>query len=270
MYDKILQQTLLSKEQAIVYAALVKNGPLPAGKLYQKTPLKRSLVYKVLDQLTGLGLVKADTKTAKIAIFSAEHPAKLKELFEKKQLEASQAQSILESIMPALVSDFNLVSGKPLIRVFEGVAGLKKVYEDTLLVPNNTIFALLSPAAIEPELKNWLDDFYVKKRASLKITAQVIVADSKETGSYSNLDKKYLRETVLIPQEQYPIGIEIDIYGTNKTAFISFRKEELIAVILESAAVYTSMKTFFNLAWTQAKALTGIKRPSPKVREQNP
>ncbi len=261
MYDKILQQTLLSKEQAVVYSVLVKNGPLPAGRLYQKTPLKRSLVYKLLDQLVELGLVRKNEVKGKVAIFLAEHPSKIRELFERKQNEASQAQSLLETVMPVLLSDFNLTVGKPGIQFFEGVEGLKKIYKDTLR-PNNRIYALLSPDIIEPSLKKWLDSTYVRKRANMNIPAKVIVASSDKTSAYTELDKKYLRETTVVPRTKFPIDAEIDIYQPNKVAFISFQKKELIGIILESPAIYNTMKAFFDLAWAQAES--SAKPLSPK------
>lgn len=264
MYDDILQHTLLTKEQAIVYSALLKAGPSPAGKLYQKTPLKRSLVYKVLDQLVDLGLVKADAKTTKVAVFAPEHPSKIKELFEQKQLEASRAQAMLESIMPQLTSDFNLISGKPGIRVFEGVEGLKKIYEDTL-VPDSKIYAFLSPVAPEPSLKEWLNQIYLKKRIAHNIYAYVIAANSDETETYKKQDVKFMRETLIVPYKTYPLEMEVDIYPVNKVAFISYKPEELIGVIIDSPAIHSTMMGFYQLAWAQAESIAKkSKPPSPR------
>lgn len=254
MYEKVLAQSFLTKEQAVVYSALLKAGAIPAGKLSQKTPLKRALVYKVLEQLVEIGLVKKQEKRGQIAVFTPTHPSKLKDLAQIREKNTIDAQRILDSIIPGMISDFNLISGKPNVRFFEGIDGLKKVYEDTL-TKNNKIYALLSPAAATPELKKWLNSIYVKKRLKLNISAKVILSDSKEGKAYTKLNKKSLRETIVVPHKQCPIDIEINIYGKNSVSFISYRKEELIGVILESPAIYSTMKTFFNLAWAQAQKI---------------
>ena len=153
------------------------------------------------------------------------------------------------------MTGFNLISGKPNVRFFEGIDGLKKVYEDTL-TKNNKIYALLSPTAAIPKLKKWLNSIYVKKRLKLNISAKIILSNSTEAKAYTKLDKKSLRETIVVPHKQCPIDIEINIYGKNSVSFISYRKEELIGVILESPAIYSTMKTFFNLAWAQAQKIS--------------
>ncbi|MCK9379118.1 MAG: MarR family winged helix-turn-helix transcriptional regulator [Candidatus Moranbacteria bacterium] len=44
MFEQSLIQLGLSYTQAAVYETLLKNGPLPAGKIAKKTAFKRGLV----------------------------------------------------------------------------------------------------------------------------------------------------------------------------------------------------------------------------------
>jgi sugar-specific transcriptional regulator TrmB len=49
MHEPILKQLGLTEDQIAVYEALLKTGQIKASKLTQKTPYKRVLVYKLLQ-----------------------------------------------------------------------------------------------------------------------------------------------------------------------------------------------------------------------------
>jgi len=251
MYESLFNKIGLNKNQIIVYETLLKKGPLKANKIYQKTPFKRVLVYKILNDLINLRLVEKDETIGPVAVFKPTHPFTLQELVDKKTANLKDVQAVLKGTLPKLISDFNLISGKPGVRFFEGVEGLKQIYEDTL-INNKKIYGLVALGAVEPNLNQWLDTVYVEKRAKAGIFMQAITPDSKAAQTYHELDKKYLRESLVVPADQYPMKVEINIYAKNKIAFISFQESELIGIIVESPAIYATMRTFFKLAWQQA------------------
>ncbi|HBH45901.1 MAG: hypothetical protein A2445_00245 [Candidatus Jacksonbacteria bacterium RIFOXYC2_FULL_44_29] len=262
MHESLLQTIGLTSDQIVIYETLLKIGALKARDLTLKTPYKRALVYKLLDDLVKLGLAEKETKPGQVTTFRSTHPSALAALLEERQGQLKNVEKTLTSSLPGLISAFNLISGRPGIRFFEGVEGLKQVYLDTL-VNTEMIYALLTPAEIEPNLKKWLDATYIKARVKAGIKAQVIAPMSKETVNYHQLDEKSLRETLVISGEDYPVAVEVNIYGQNKVAFISYRADELIGVILESPHIYNTMKTFFKLAWAQAT--TGARACPPEA-----
>jgi sugar-specific transcriptional regulator TrmB len=243
MYDKILQQTLLSKDQALIYSTLLKAGALPAGQIAKKTPLKRALVYKVLDQLVDLGLIKKETEKSKVAIFAPEHPSKIKDLFEKKQLEASQAQSILESIMPNLVSDFNLISDQPYVKFAEGKEGIIKIYEE-LLNENAPIDSIEDKG----EMGQFIPDYsaqFVKKRIKRGIFNRVICPT---TNQINTNNPKELRETRVIPVNQYPLSMDIKIVK-NKVSLITLQRKGAIGVLIDHHEISENFRLIFKYIW---------------------
>src|SRR3989338_9029750 len=112
-YDKFLGELGLNKEQSLVYEGLLKNGLMPARIVAQKSGVKRSLAYKVLEQLIALGLVEKRENIGKIAFFFPAHPGKLRELLQKREEAIKTAEASLGGIIGSMVSDFNLLSGKP-------------------------------------------------------------------------------------------------------------------------------------------------------------
>src|SRR3989337_3585422 len=102
MYEQQFLQIGLDKEQAVIYEIMLKNGSLPAGKIAGKSPFKRGLVYKILDQLIDLNLIEKDQKPGKPAKFSPLHPLKIKEMVKIQEQKYKDAQMILDGIMPGL------------------------------------------------------------------------------------------------------------------------------------------------------------------------
>lgn len=257
MYEKILQQALLTKDQAIIYTVLLKNGPLPAGKLTKKTPLKRSLVYKVLEQLAELGLVEKQKKRGQAIVFQPNHPETIKDLIETRQRQAENARAVLETVMPGLVSDFNLISGKPSVRFFEGIEGLKQIYDDILSTGEDfyLIRSVYEPVYSEKIVP--IIERFIKKRVAKKISVTAITPrgfSRNNTASSLREDAKILYKRTWLDKKYYDAPVEIDIYG-DKIAFLSFGKE-LIGIIIDSPQISQALKKLFLLSQKAAKQLS--------------
>ncbi len=171
-YLTSLTQAGLTYSQAEVYEILIKNGPLRASKIHNKSDLKRSLVYKVLGELLEMDLVTKDEPPRKVAIFSPRHPAKLKDLAEKAEDRAKTAQIVLGGILGQMSSDFNLAVGKPGVQFYEGKEGIIKIYE-TLLGQKQNIDSFEDKGEMVEFLGNYTKTF-TKKRIQNKIFNRVI------------------------------------------------------------------------------------------------
>lgn len=248
MYKDILTQISLSGNEAIVYEYLLKNGESPAGEIIKKTPLKRGVVYNALADLVKKGLAN-EKKKDKIAYFSPSHPEKLREYAENKESEIKKAKTSLEANLPAIISDFNLVSGKPGVRIYEGKAGLTKVLNDSL----NSKTEILTFADIEG-MEKYLgreNDKYVQKRKVLGIKKRGIVADTPYARKYLKAYDKSVTEIRFIDGEKFPLFLEMEIYD-NKISFMTFSDKQLIGVIIENEEIYKTQKSIFELAWSHA------------------
>ena len=146
----------------------------------------------------------------------------------------------------------DIVSNNTKVTYYKGVGGLKKIYEQTLK-DKNPIFALTANILeIDPELRNWLTEKYVKKRKENKIFAKVISPKTGLAKEYLKNDKDGYRKTLLIPKDKFPISIEINIFG-NKVGLMSYKKNELMGTVIESKEIAKSMRVFFDLAWEKAQ-----------------
>ena len=152
------------------------------------------------------------------------------------------------------LSVYNDKAAKPKIRFYEGVDGLKQIYEETLLLkPKEEMLAYGQAELIHNILGDeWVDDYLARRRGA-KIFQRAIVEDSELGREHQKNDKNENRQTILIPAEKYPFKNELNVFA-NKVSIISFK--ELMGVIIESADVAESQRSIFELAWLGAKNLS--------------
>ena len=116
----------------IFHEILLQEGAQSAGSLLKHVKnIKRSLLYKVLERLVDRGLVMQESKNGK-AFFVPQPPETLIQLIEKQALEIQATKEALVSNLPQLKATYNLSTERPIIRFYEGVDGLRSLYEDKL------------------------------------------------------------------------------------------------------------------------------------------
>lgn len=249
MYEQFLEKTGLSKEQAAVYEVLVKQGPLPAGKLSSFAGLKRGLTYKVLGELEGLGLVEKKDEPKKVLRFEATHPLRMRDLVEKNERNAKDAREVLETVLPKLVSDFNLVSGKPGVQFYEGKEGVKEVLADSL-TSKTEIYSYADIEAIVKYIKD-TNEWYVAKRERLEIKKKGILLDTPFSRQYLTDYHKVVTDTKFIKYDAPPFQSVMQIYD-NKISYITLAPEHMIGVIITDQHIYEMHKYLFEYAWWHA------------------
>lgn len=140
MITKDLEQFGLAEKEAKIYLAVLELGEANIQQIAQKSGVKRTTAYDVINSLKEKRLLTEMAKGKK-ALFSAEDPRKLEgQLDEKKET--------LKKILPELLSITNLLDKKPTIKFYEGDEGIKEVYKDTLNYPDQELLAWVSQEAV--------------------------------------------------------------------------------------------------------------------------
>ncbi len=258
MYEQTLSRAGLSPDQAKLYEILVKHGLLPAGKISSYAGLKRGLTYKILGELEAGGLAVRRDKAGSVAQFEPAHPLKLRDLADQKSRAAADAHVALEGVLNSLVSDFNLSSGKPGVLFYEGLEGIKKVLDDTLISRTE----ICSYADIEAVMKNIgpLNNAYVAKREKLGVKRRGILLDTPATREYLKDYHLAVTESRLIRVDAPPFESIMNIYD-GKIAYVTLRPERMIGVILADPHIYAMHKYLFEYLWGLAEQ---IKEPTPR------
>jgi len=243
--DEKLQTLGLNEKEAKIYLASLELGLTTIQNIAKKADIKRSTVYEIIENLITQNLITVIPKGKKRYFLAAE-PSKLQELI-------AQKQENLKKMLPELEALSKVSPIKPKIRFYEGVEGIKSVYNDTLK-DNEEILAFVSIATAYKSkgLIDWLLKQYVTRRSEKKIFAKVIAPDSNLAKNYKQRDQKEYRETRFISEKEYPFSIEINIYN-NKVALMSFKKEELMGVIIESKEIANTFRTMHKFFWNHVK-----------------
>jgi sugar-specific transcriptional regulator TrmB len=248
-YIPYLTQAGLDKDQATIYECLIKNGQLPAGKISQKTPIKRGLVYKILESLVEMGLVIKHEEPKKVAVFEPAHPLKLKELAEKKEEQAKSAQDVLDSIMQSLVLSYGSTSAKPGILFLPGLEGLSKVYE-IILKKRAPLKILASNLDRDNKKISELIDKQIARQHSYGITTKSIGSSSDSSLSQEQVKDLKNKGIELKKINSFLLPSQIIIFGDSIA--ITALTPELITTYIENEAIAKTMSIVFDQLWTQA------------------
>lgn len=246
-----LQTFGLSKPEIELYELLLKTGEAPIHVLLQKTTYKRPTLYHYLDTLEKKGLVKTRDFKKKIH-FKPTSPIQLLELAQKEEQKIAQAKQDLQTIMPIISSSYILSVQQPVVRTYEGVEGLKEIYEDTLK-EKQYMYAVLQTEDMDQDLLEWLKTDYAKKRKRLKIPSKAIISQGRGATKFTERDIQEFRISRLVPPTLFPFQHEVLVYG-DKVAFIHYKKgDALIGVVIKHPAIAQTMKAWFDLAWQGAE-----------------
>lgn len=263
-YEKLLNDVGLSKEQSLIYETLLKNGFMPAGRISKLTLIKRSLVYKILDTLISQGLVEKREDIGKIALFFPSHPTKLKELLGKKEEGLRSAQDSLGGALGKLVSDFNLLSGKPNVQFFEGIEGFIKVAEDSLLT-DGEICQYMDIDTVLKEVHD-VDQIYAKKWKKRNTPKRIIYRESPTLVKEIEALKSYnaSARSIATPDMWNTV---IQIYD-NKVSYVCFKGDKKVGIIVEDPHIYQIQKMLFEQTWASAKPLLEFAQQSPLPKSE--
>lgn len=239
MLKKELEKLNLTDREADVYLALLELGETTIERISRKSKIKRTTVYDVIESLKEKGLI-GSVKHKKRALYYAEDPRILGNQLEEKK-------AVLNNILPQLLSMSALMDKKPDIRYFEGVEGIKNVYQDTLNYPGQEILMWGSTDVFKYFDEDFMWNYYLPKRIEKKIWMRAIGQDLDVVRKIQAEDSKNLRQTRFHNDKTLPFDVEINLYGKRKIGIMSFKEQ--IGLIVESEKIHNTLKSIFELNW---------------------
>ncbi len=249
MYTEGLVQVGFTKDQALVYEALLKRGRCRVSELKKHVRLSRPLIYKVLDRLVEVGIVSKEEKPGSVATFATAHPLKVKTLIDKQREQADSAKNALDGLLGKLISDFNTVSGQPGVRILDGMRGVKELYEDIQNERQDMRIIRTSLSYGDLNIREFITQ-QVLEQAGLGIHTRVLSPISaKMTPSHIKRDPEKLIERRII---RMSTPAQVLIYA-NKVALISFA-EPIMTTIIENVPIKETFAALFEYLWEMSAA----------------
>lgn len=248
----------LSYKEASVYISLLELGRSTVSQISRKASVNRATGYVILDSLVAKKLVRISGKEPKQE-YMAESPDALPALFQSMQKDAEEKESRAKELSLQLKS-IQKVGDRPQVRFYEGMDGIRAVFEDSLTAKSGKIIAYTSIEDQHVSIPNYFPEYYQRRKRN-KIFMRSIFPDTPMGVERQNANVNEYRDSVLVPEKIYGIHPAINVYD-NKLMIASFR--EKLGIIVESEEIADAMKKIFELAWIGAHSLPKSKKRSPK------
>jgi len=228
------------EKEAKLYLAALELGEGTVAQIAEKADVNRATTYFIAQALKQKGLLASSLKKKKKLLVAAG-PEKLDELLD-------QRKSVLQKILPELRGLEKFGYARPKITYYEGERGIVTVYMDNLNAKGEILTIAGADTFHTVVLKHVPD--YIQRRVMKKISLKMVVPDLPEMMRWRTQDISELRQTKLVPHEQFPFKVHIDIYN-DKVAITSVI--EKLGLIIQSQSVADTLRSFFGLTWSMMK-----------------
>jgi len=244
-----LKRLGLTGNEAKVYIALLELGRGTVSEISRKAGINRTTGYDVLDSLVSQGLVSISGKEPKQE-YVAEPPDNLLRGLSVRIEEAQRDFEEAKSFIPELKS-MQKVGDRPQVKFYEGVDGLKHVFEDSLTATSGKIIAFCSIDDQHAAIPGYYPAYYQRRRRA-GIFMRALFPKTPASVERVAEDENEYRTSEFVPADKFAFHPAINVYD-NKTMIASFR--EKLGIIIESEEIADAMKKAFELAWIGAYAL---------------
>lgn len=232
MDTEVLEKIGLTRNQSLVYIALLKLGSTTAQKVMSESGLHKSRVYFSLEKLQEFGIVSSVIKDYK-KYFQAVPPQKLISFWNEKK-------EALDKIIPKLEQLEGMKKEEINASIYKGKEGLKTIHSE-MLKEGKDIYVLGGKALIFSELKYFISNFE-KERIRKKIRF-IHLWDKEEM--MQKAKKHPLVEGKVLPKGYDSNGV-VNIFG-NKVAIVLWREKYPTGFVIENKDIADAFKKWFDL-----------------------
>ncbi len=238
----------LSDPELRLYVTLLELGPQPASVLAKKTGLKRGHTYNMLGLLIGKGIVQ-EFERDDVKYFTCCPPSVLISLLENRAEELDVRKRKLMHAIPDLERIRNPLTVQPKVRFFQGIDGIKEIYEDTMRVKGQPLYAFgdfehYFPREQSPELNDWMWN-YSTWRAKNGNWYMGIVNKSPTTDAAYKRRAEQKRKFKML--KGVDLSVEMNIYG-DKVAIISSSRD-MVGIIIEDKPTADTLRNLHQAIW---------------------
>lgn len=250
MLTNILKSFHLTDKETKVFLKVLSLGAQPASHIARVCEMPRNTVRSMLDGLVKKGLM-IKTNRAHTQYYATENKDNLIRALKFRRLRIEQdidhQIDLLETYGDELTSR-HWAQSRPRITFYEGIAGLEKVYEDTLTAKTG-LKSWASYDDLYESMPRYFESYF-KRRAQKNIPMRSIHPDSQRAREGQMRDGEELRESALVPADKFTWTPEIQIYD-DKINIASWK--EKLSIIIESREVADALRAIFDLSYEAAK-----------------
>lgn len=232
---KTLEEVGLQEREIRIYIALLEIGESTVLPIANKSGIKRTYCYDILDDLKKKSLVTYVEKNGRRR-YVAEDPKNIEQVLKDRVHRFSE-------VLPELRSLYNNNPKKPKIRFYEGTNEVIELSE--IATNSKDLMAITSADAIYKVFGKKIDEIGEKVASSGQRTRE-LVSSNLRTANWGKNYKKPLQEIRYLPKG-VKLSTDMLIYE-NKLVLMSYEKD-IHAVMIEGSSIVDTHKQLFELLW---------------------
>jgi sugar-specific transcriptional regulator TrmB len=246
MYQEVLENLGLAKNEAKIYETLVIEGESSIGRIAEKSQVHRRNVYDSIQRMVEKGLV-FEIIEKKENRYQAVDPKKLSEILEEKQV-------ALQKVLPSLERLFQTNPPTESVYIYRGLEGWKNYMRDILRVGEDDYIMGAKGVWGDEKIKSFTDRFSesAKKKG---IRFQMLFDNdarerTKPVAAILGADYK------LLP-EGYETSSCFEVFGDHVVFIANCKggvlREDLSLTVIINQQIADSFRTWFKLIWDMSK-----------------
>ncbi len=235
-----LNQSGFTNKEATVYTALLSCGTASAYTIAEKTGLKPSTTYLILQNLIQKNFIYSIPR-AKKKLFSARDPKDIVSEIEKK---AAQAKKIL----PAMLALIPAETLKIKIKYYQGLSGIEESlnYSQKHSIPTSEVVGFYASAENVPEeyiemSKKFMHD--LKKR---NIKVRGITPEHRSIEEMKMIHEMLGHSLRTIPYKDYSAQTSIEAEDSIVRVILNHEEK---AIVIENIELAKMVKQIFEMVW---------------------
>lgn len=231
-----LEKIGLTEREARVYIAALGLGPTGALQLSRRTGINRPMVYHALESLKKRGLIETELHGLKQK-FAPASPDQFDAIIRDHK-------RTFESALPELLALYKLKGERSQIKYYEGIGGLKTVFEQILReVKTGDPYYVMDDQSNWGEHLPWLEGF-IERRARKQLDFRIIFPDS-ERGRYNQrMAQAWNQKVRLVPH-----AIVTDMVVTPQRYVTHDFAPPITTVVIENENIVKNQLQLFRYIW---------------------
>jgi sugar-specific transcriptional regulator TrmB len=235
---KELENLGLTHAESKVYIELLKLGSAKAGKIIEKTGLQSSTVHHTLLSLIEKGYVTYIQET-KFKTYQAVDPRVILKLHEEKEKK-------FKEVIPDLLKMQTFTQEKPIVKVFQGLKGLKSMYDEFIEDTKKGDEYFFYSADV-PLLNEEMVEFYEQRDAKRKEKGLLVKGLSKKGTREFFKSRKHLQ----VKFTEFPLPTSMNLCK-DKMVLINWQ-DNPSGILIKSKQIVDSHTKFFKEIWKKSK-----------------
>lgn len=246
MYEPLLENLGLAKNEAKIYETLLEEGESAVGHIATKSKVHRRNVYDTLNRLVERGLA-FEIIDKNENHYKAVDPKKLLEALEEKQ-------NALARALPGLESLYHKQPATEEVFIYRGLEGWKNYIRDILRIGEDDYIMGAKGVWADPKIKSFVEQF-AKEAASKGIKFKLLIEDGARD-KVSPVAQLLRGEHKFIPKE-FSAASCFEIFGDH-IVFLSdctdgILRDDLSITVVINAKLADSFRSWFNFMWSASK-----------------